>query len=116
MIKLNLIGNLTRDPETRTVRNSNGESSVTNFTIAANDGFGEHKHTEFVRIAAWNGLGATCATYLKKGMKVYVSGPATVNAYLNSEGKPVGQIEMRLESVEFLSRAAKEDEDIEALL
>ena len=125
MNKMTLIGNLTRDPETRVIQRNGAESTVTNFTVAINDGYGEHKRTEFVRIAAWNGLGATCALYLKKGMKVYAEGPASVNAYINSEGKAVGQMEMRLDSIEFLSKVfgtedATEDrlaeDDIEALL
>ena len=46
----------------------------------------------------------------------------TVNAYINNDGKAVGQLEMKLEDIEFLSRAgdavpaAEEEEDIEELL
>lgn len=125
MNKMTLIGNLTRDPETRVIQRNGAESTVTNFTVAVNDGYGEHKRTEFVRIAAWNGLGATCALYLKKGMKVYAEGPASVNAYINSEGKAVGQMELRLDNIEFLSKVfGTEDnsedrlagEEIDALL
>ena len=125
MNKMTLIGNLTRDPETRVIQRNGAESTVTNFTVAVNDGYGEHKRTEFVRIAAWSGLGATCAMYLKKGMKVYAEGSASVNAYINSEGKAVGQMDMRLDSIEFLSRVfgteddteeRLEEEEIEALL
>ena len=122
MNKLEVIGNLTKDPETRTVKGINGEAKVTNFTVAANDGFGEHKQTLFVRVTAWNGFGEMCAKYLRKGSKVFAAGPVTVNAYINNEGKAVGQLEMKLEDIEFLSRAgdavpaAEEEEDIEELL
>ncbi len=122
MNKLEVIGNLTKDPETRTVNGVNGEAKVTNFTVAANDGFGEHKQTLFVRVTAWNGFGEMCARYLRKGSKVYAAGPVTVNAYINNEGKAVGQSEMKLENIEFLSKAtdavpaAEEEDDIEDLL
>ena len=122
MNKMELIGNLTKDPETRTVKGINGEAKVTNFTVAANDGFGEHKQTLFVRVTAWNGFGEMCAKYLRKGSKVFAAGPVTVNAYINNEGKAVGQLEMKLEDIEFLSRAgdavpaAEEEDDIEDLL
>ena len=122
MNKMELIGNLTKDPETRTVKGINGEAKVTNFTVAANDGFGEHKQTLFVRVTAWNGFGEMCAKYLRKGSKVFAAGPVTVNAYINNEGNAVGQLEMKLEDIEFLSRAgdavpaAEEEEDIEELL
>ena len=122
MNKMELIGNLTKDPETRTVNGVNGEAKVTNFTVAANDGFGEHKQTLFVRVTAWNGFGEMCARYLRKGSKVYAAGPVTVNAYINNEGKAVGQPEMKLENIEFLSKAtdavptAEEEDDIDNLL
>ncbi len=125
MNKLEVIGNLTKDPETRVVKGSNGEAKVTNFTVAANDGYGEHKQTLFVRVTAWNGFGEMCAKYLRKGSKVYAAGPVTVSAYLNNEGKAVGQLEMKLDDIEFLSKAGepaaalaenKEEDDIEDLL
>ena len=50
MNKMTLIGNLTKDPETHLVNGVNGEAKVTNFTVAANDGYGDHKQTIFVRI------------------------------------------------------------------
>ena len=125
MNKMTLIGNLTKDPETRLVNGINGEAKVTNFTVAANDGFGEHKQTVFVRVTAWNGFGEMCAKYLRKGSKVYAAGPVTASAYLNSEGKAVGQLEMKLDDIEFLSKAGEpaaaaaennEEDDIEDLL
>ena len=124
MYKMELIGNLTKDPEIRTVNGINGEARVTNFTVAANDGFGEHKQTLFVRVTAWNGFGEMCAKYLRKGSKVFAAGPVTVNAYINNDGNAVGQLEMKLDSIEFLNRAGDaipasaehEDDDVEALL
>ena len=125
MNKLEVIGNLTKDPETRVVKGSNGEAKVTNFTVAANDGYGEHKQTLFVRITAWNGFGEMCAKYLRKGSKVFAAGPVTVNAYINTDGQAVGQMEMKLDNIEFLSKAGDpapaagadhEEEDIEDLL
>ncbi len=127
MNKMTLIGNLTRDPETRTVHRMGAESSVTNFTVAVNEGFGDRKRTEYVRIAAWNGLGSTCSLYLKKGMKVYAEGSVSVSAWLNAEGSAVGQLEMRLDRIEFLSKVFgtedtvsdepdDSDDDIDALL
>ena len=124
MNKMELIGNLTKDPETRMVNGINGEAKVTNFTVAANDGFGDHKQTLFVRVTAWNGFGEMCARYLRKGSKVFAAGPVTVNAYINHDGNAVGRLEMKLDSIEFLSRAGDpvpasaehEEEDIEDLL
>ncbi len=123
------IGNLTRDPETRTIQKMNNETTVTNFTVAASHGYGDYKQTTFIRVAAWNGLGKNCAQYLRKGSKVFIAGPISVNAYIGSDGNPVGNLELRLEEVEFLSSKisdtapivpaesqATEDEDIDDLL
>ena len=125
MLKLEAIGNLTRDPETRTVQKGESGGTVTNFTVAASVGFGEYKRTEFVRVAAWNGLGQTCMKFLRKGSKVFVSGTPAVNTYVNNSGEAAGNLELRLEEVEFLSSkpvdvpeepVTQDDEDIEELL
>ena len=124
MIKLTCVGNLTRDPETRTIQKGDTDGQVCNFTVAASYGFGSNKTTQFVRVAAWNGLGKTCMTYLKKGSKVWIAGTPSVNCYINNDGYATGNMELRLDEVEFLSSKPVEnpiineetDEDIEALL
>lgn len=120
MIRLEVIGNLTRDPETRTIQKGETDGKVTNFTIAAPTGYGDFKRTEFVRVSAWNGLGKTCSEYLRKGSKVYVAGPVSVNVYINSEGRAAGNLELRLDEIEFLSaKPAVEDgteDDVDELL
>ena len=124
MIKLTGVGNLVRDPETRTVQKGDSDGKVTNFTVACSFGYGESRHTIFVRVAAWNGLGKTCAQYLRKGSKVWVSGTPTVNVYLNNDGEAAGNMELRLDEVEFLSSKPTEspinneetDEDVDELL
>ena len=124
MIRIQAIGNLTRDPETRTVQKGESDGKVTNFTVAASVGYGQYKHTEFIRIAAWNGLGKTCAEFLRKGSKVWIDGTPTVNVYTNNEGNAAGNLEVRLDEIEFLSSKPADtpinneetDEDIEDLL
>lgn len=122
MLNLMAIGNLTRDPETRTVQRGETDGQVCNFTVAASVGYGQFKHTEFIRVAAWNGLGKTCQAYLRKGSKVWVSGTPLVNTYINNDGEATGNLELRLDEVEFLSGKPSDnpteesDEDIEALL
>ncbi len=124
MLKLEAIGNLTRDPESRIIQKGETDGKVCNFTVAASFGYGEYKKTEFVRVAAWNGLGKTCMEYLRKGSKVWISGTPMVNTYINNDGEAAGNIELRLDEIEFLSSKPTEtsinneetDEDIEDLL
>lgn len=71
-----IIGNLTRDPESRTTP---GGQTVTNFAVATSfqwtDQSGQKQEkTEFHNIVAWRRLAEIAAQYLKKGGKVYVEG------------------------------------------
>src|SRR5699024_7544874 len=66
---ITIVGRLTRDPETNEL--SNGKS-VTNFTVAVNEGFGDKKTTEFFNCSAWDKLGKNLAQYNKKGAIVAV--------------------------------------------
>jgi len=73
--KVFLMGNLTRDPETKYTNNG---ASVTNFDIAVNRSYtkdGEKmKETEFFSITAWTKLGEICEKYLSKGRPVFIEG------------------------------------------
>ena len=127
MLRIEMIGNLTKDPESRIVKTSGSDVTIVNFTVAASHGYGEYKHTEFIRVAAWRGFGENCLKYLRKGSKVYVAGTPSVNAYVNKDGNAVGNIELQLEEIEFLNSKPteqveplaiepEEDVDIESLL
>ena len=99
---LTIIGNLTRDPETRTTTSG---SMVCSFTVAVN----RRKKTEgqpeadFFRVSAWNQLGDNCQKYLAKGRKVCVVGTVTAHAYTTQDGKAAASLEVMANNVEFLS-------------
>ena len=119
MIKTTIVGNLTRDPETRTVICSGEEKTVTNFTVAVNVCYGEKKRTEFVRVTAWEKRADICAKYLSKGSKVLVIGIPSVNVYMNNENNPSSNLELKLEEIEFLSKSVVSDtadDDIDDIL
>lgn len=99
---LNIIGNLTRDPESRQV----GDKTVCNFTVAVNrrqkdkDG---NNVADFFRISAWGKIGETCQKYLTKGRKVGVTGNVSVHPYAGQDGTPKASLEVFASDVEFLS-------------
>ena len=97
MNKIILIGNLTKDPETRTTPNG---KTVCNFDIAVNDRQG---NATYFRISAWSQLGESCQKYLSKGNKVSVVGPVSVRAYTDRNGKANANIEVTANEVEFHS-------------
>lgn len=74
--KAMIIGNLTRDPESRTTPSG---QTVTNFAVATNftwtDQSGQkQERAEFHNVVAWRKLAEISAQYLKKGSKVYIEG------------------------------------------
>lgn len=101
MQKITLIGNLTRDPESRTVKTSNGEVTVCDFTVAVNR---DRENADFFRVSAWRKLGETCKQYLAKGRKVYVEGTVSARAYEDKNGGTRVSLDVTAQSVEFLSR------------
>ena len=99
MNKLSIIGNLTRDPETRVTQSG---SSVCSFTVAV-DRRGQDDKTDFFRVSAWNKTGDTCQKYLAKGRKVAVTGPVSVSTYTGQDGKAYANLEVMAQDVEFLT-------------
>lgn len=99
---LNIIGNLTRDPESRQV----GDKTVCNFTVAVNrrqkdkDG---NNVADFFRISAWGKMGENCQKYLNKGRKVGVTGSVSVHPFLGQDGSPKASLEVFASEVEFLN-------------
>ena len=108
MEKLQIIGNLTRDPELRTTTTG---LNVCSFTVAVNQrqskaqrDAGQQPQAKFFRVTAWRELGENCAKYLAKGRKVYCEGTIDASAYIGQQdGKPHAGLEMTADSVEFLS-------------
>ena len=106
MNKLHIIGNLTRDPELRTVNGQNGSVSVCDFTVAVNrrnGGNNGQNDADYFRVTAWRGLGENCAKYLTKGRKVAVVGPVSCRTYTGNDGVTRASLEVTAEDVEFLS-------------
>ncbi len=106
MNKLTIIGNLTRDPETRTTPSG---SNVCTFTVAVNrrgrrdNQNGAQPDADFFRVSAWNQLGENCQKYLAKGRKVCVMGPVSVHTYQGNDGQTRASLEVMATDVEFLS-------------
>lgn len=111
MNKAFLIGNLTKDPESRTTTNG---VSLCNFTIAVNRRLGAsagQQETDFVRVTAWRQLGEICLRYLSKGKKVAVVGSTSASAYIGSDGKARANLELTADDVEFLSPRSDAEAD-----
>ena len=102
MNQLTIIGNLTRDPESRNVQ----DRTVCNFTVAVNrrqrDPNGQQT-ADFFHIAAWEKLGENCQKFLTKGKKVCVVGSVGVRTFQGQDGSTKASLEVAARDVEFLS-------------
>ena len=91
-----LIGNLGRDPETRTF----GENkSVTRFTLATNESYrnpaGERiTTTQWHNCVVWGKLGETMKQLLSKGKQVAIQGKLTYREYKGEDGLSRRQTEI----------------------
>lgn len=86
--KVQLIGNLTRDPELKQIP---GGQVVVSFGMATNftwkDQSGERQSkAEFHNIVAWRKLAEICGQYLKKGSKVYIEGRLQTRDWEGEDG------------------------------
>lgn len=88
--KVQLIGNLTRDPELRYTPNGTAVCSfglATNRSWASGDEGERKEETEFHRIVAWNKLAELCSQLLTKGRKVYIEGRLQTRSWEGPEGE-----------------------------
>ena len=86
--RVQLIGNLTRDPELRYTPQG---TAVCSFGLATNRSWttdtGEKKdEAEFHRIVAWNKLAELCSQFLTKGKKVFVEGRLSTRTWSAQDG------------------------------
>jgi single-strand DNA-binding protein len=86
--KVMLIGNLTRDPELRTIPSG---QSVASFAIATNRSWNDNagqvqKAVEFTDIVAWGKLAEIAGQILKKGRRTYIEGRLQTRNWEGQDG------------------------------
>jgi single-strand DNA-binding protein len=104
--KVQLIGNLTRDPEMRYTPQG---TAVCTFGIATNRSWvtesGEKKEeADFHNIVAWNKLAEICAQLLKKGRKVYVEGRLSTRSWQGTDGTQKQRTEIVISDMIILDK------------
>ncbi len=104
--KAQIIGNLTRDPESK--QTPNGQT-VCSFGIATNRTWknqqGEkQEQVEYHNIVAWGKLAEICGQYLVKGKKVYIDGRLQTRDWEGQDGVRRYRTEIVAENMIMLSR------------
>ena len=102
--KVMLIGNLTRDPETRFLPSG---SPVCEFGMAINrvwnDQSGEKREqTTFVDCSAFGRTGETISKYMSKGRPIFVEGRLNFRSWETQEGQKRSKLDVIVESFQFL--------------
>ncbi|MBI4450036.1 single-stranded DNA-binding protein [Candidatus Uhrbacteria bacterium] len=105
--KVMVIGNLTRDPETRTTP---AGTAVCTFGVATNrvwsDPQGQKQdEAEFHNIVAFGRLAEICAQYLGRGRKVYIEGRMKTREWTAQDGAKRNRTEIIAENMIMLDRA-----------
>ena len=109
--KVQLIGNLTKDPELRQTPNGN---SVCSYTVATNltwkDSNGQRQDkAEFHNVVSWGKLAEICGQYLQKGKKVYIEGRLQTRDWEAEDGSKRYKTEIVAENMIMLSQGSASD-------
>lgn len=102
-----IIGNLTRDPETRTTP---AGQTVTSFGVATSsswkDASGQkQERVEFHNIVAWGKLAEICQQFLGKGRKVYVEGRLQTREWTGNDNVKRNRTEIVADNMIMLDKA-----------
>ena len=106
---ISIVGNVTKDIELAQTKNG---TSVTDLTIAVNDGFGENKNTYFFRVIAFGAVAEACEKCLSKGSQVAVMGKLTQRKYKNKDGVETTVHEIIANTIDFVGNIKKADKKI----
>ena len=109
------IGNLTADPEIRTM--PNGEQ-VANFSIALNEKYKAKdgnivENVEYVRIVLYRRLAEIAGQYLTKGSQVYIEGRLKTRKWQDNNGQDRYTTEIQGDNLQMLG--GRQDEPKQAI-
>lgn len=95
MNRVELMGRLTREPETR----YNNDLAISRYTLAVNRM--KKGEADFINIVAFGKAGEFAGKYFHKGMQVAVCGRIQTGSYTNTEGRKIYTTDVIAESQEF---------------
>lgn len=89
MNTVQIVGNLTRDPQ---LRRTNAGTAVASFSVAVNRTLrdangGQREMTDFINVVAWGALAEAAGNQLHKGTRVFVEGRYSTRSYETPDGQ-----------------------------
>lgn len=109
--RVQLIGNLTRDPELRYTPQGTPVCTIglaTNRSWVPSAGGDRQEETEFHRLVAWNKLAELCNELLFKGRKVYVDGRIQTRSWTDAQGQEKQTTEIVIDNMIVLDNRRKD--------
>ena len=106
MNKYIALGNLTRDPELKNVKNDN---KVCSFSIAINNKLNDT--TFYVDVETWNKTAENCSRFLSKGRKVLIEGRLQLNTWQSKTGENRSKVYCVADMVTFLDKSTEPKKD-----
>lgn len=104
MNKVILMGRLTRDPDVRWTQGQN-QTCVARYTLAVDRRIkktNESQQTaDYISMVSFGSQAEFIEKYIKKGMKIVISGHIQTGSYTNKDGVKVYTTDVITESVEF---------------
>ena len=107
--RVNISGNLTRDPELRTAHNG---TAILAFSVAVNDRAKNPQTGEwedrpnYVDCTMFGTRAEAVSRYLSKGSKVAVEGKLRYSSWQAKDGGKRSKLDVIVDDIEFMSRAA----------
>ncbi|TVR12198.1 MAG: single-stranded DNA-binding protein [Planctomycetota bacterium] len=100
-----LAGNVTRDPELKSLGN---DRQVASFALAINrrwrdSGGQQHEDVTFVDLEAWGRTASLAQQYLHKGDPCCIEGRLRLDQWKDSNGKNQSRLKVVVEQLQFLS-------------
>jgi single-strand DNA-binding protein len=111
MIRLQVIGNLGRDAEYKTLDSGR---KVINFSVAHTEKYksGDEmkEKTTWIDCAWWTDNGERIMPYLKKGTQVYVEGNPDARGWVSKEGVAGATLSISVRDLRLLGQAVKKED------
>lgn len=97
----NFSGHVGKDAETRSLQNG---TKVTNFSVASERGWGDRKKTTWVECSWFGDQGAKVAQYIRKGMKLTVTGATGLEEFDRRDGTKGTKMVCDVQAVDLPAR------------
>lgn len=103
-----VIGHLGQSPRFNTAKSG---TSICSFSVAANEGYGEKKTTEWFNVITFGKTAETCNQYLQKGSLVLVRGTVHLHRFQKKDGTFDANLELVADRVVFLSTKSEQEQN-----